>query len=170
MQNTNDLKLAGAKGMLIFAGNLIPYDNIGSSCQFSVLEYPNELEKIQARIVESLKIEKQLLHELQESLCEEIDALRLNGDAECIARGRGVRIWFLANQKKVDHFHKLSNHAYGSRQLKNALKIIDTETEKPPIAIYKAKEEISDFDQTKNVSRFVESLIIECENFYLANL
>jgi hypothetical protein len=152
--------------LIIIAGNLLPYDKLGSSFQFGTRLFPSEKCNLATLVFNTLRNDVQLFSQIsrestqvpEENCKEAIVSVRL--------RSVGIRCWFVSDPKKIDRFLRFSVYPLGSWKLKKATKLIDQETLRRPEFIADLKG-VANFElHSSSVNDLIEGLISHIENFH----
>lgn len=96
----NEVQLSNSispPAVLLFAGYMIPYDNLGKTYEFNVLQVPwrtADMHELLARLIEC-----ECWNE--EKILTQPPELIFDTDLELLARGKGVRVWLVTDIKFV---------------------------------------------------------------------
>ena len=120
------------RGLMIIAGNLLPYDKLGSSFQFGTRLFPSEKCNLATLVLNTLRNDVQLFSQISPESTQVPEEICKEAIVSVRSRSVGIRCWFVSDPKKIDRFLRFSVYPLGSWKLKKATKLIDQESLRQP--------------------------------------
>jgi len=93
----NEVELANVPAALLFAGYMIPYDELGQTYEFNILSIPcshGEMQPVLADIIQGESWN-------EERIMTQPAELIFDTDLELLQRGKGIRIWLVSEDEFV---------------------------------------------------------------------